>query len=603
MKNRLLRRIFIAAATAMMFVQMRPVNVKAEEGPLTGKTATEITAMMGNGWNLGNTLDATGGNKTDIYSHETAWGNPKVTKDLIDGVKAAGFTTIRIPITWADYIDTDNGYEIYPEYMARVKEIVDYAYDSGLFVIINVHHEEWVNRTTIDKKYVEIGEELVAVWKQVSDTFADYDQHLIFEGMNEPRAKGTNYEWTGNKACYEAVNYLDQLFVDTVRQNGKGYNGERMLMVPGYAASSNPSVLKSIKLPEINGETASNICVSVHCYSPYNFCLQDTQTTFDPKNSSDTSDIKTLFGNLKSLFINNGIPVVMGECGATNSGNNDSARLAWFAYMGTQSKEYGIPIVLWDNGVNGTSGGECHYYFYRETGEPYSQDFIDAFLTGVINEKAENTVIDFEAVNDGTHSTIKEPSELGFTTKVFTQIKINHTEGIPMGFSLKVDSDAPDYNAEYDIGRFKGHTLRIGAWVYSEDNATVSVGINSGSSEELVNVSASTEWTEVCFDVDVPESGDSVLYFKGDANFYIDDISIEMDPTEPLDKTEVKEDEPQAEAENSSEASIDSKDTADSSVGNTDSAKSGNSSRTVVAVLIALIVAAVAAVFVKRRKK
>ncbi len=599
MKRKFGKIIMIGAIVTMM-MQMIPLRANAAEETLTGKTANEITDMMGKGWNLGNTLDSTGGNKTDIYSHETAWGNPKITKELIDGVKAAGFKTIRIPITWADYIDKNNGYEIYPEYMARVKEVVDYAYEDGLFVIINVHHESWVNRKDIDTAYVETGKELVAVWKQISDTFADYDQHLIFEGMNEPRAQGTSYEWTGTNDCYDAVNYLDQLFVETVRGNGKGYNNERMLMVPGYAASSNPSVLKSIKLPELNGETASNLCVSVHCYSPYDFCLTDKQTTFDAKNSGDTADIKTLFNNLNSLFVSNGIPVVIGECGATNSGDNYSARQAWFAYMGKISTEYNIPTIVWDNGVNGTSGGECHYYFNRNTGEVYSQELVDAFIAGAIVAKAENVFMDFEPVNDGTHSTLPDPYELGFSTKLSTQMKINHTADVTMGFALKVDSDAPDYNALYDIGRYKGHTIRIGAWLYSEDAATVSIGINGENNTELANVVAGEEWSQVCFDVEVPEGGDCTLYLKGDAKFFVDDFSIEMDPTEPLSIINDGSSDGQTDEELISDDSANQTTSSAESVQNTE-----KSSFAIIAIIASLVavVAVIVAVLVKKKKQ
>jgi len=521
-------------AFAVILLQFVSFNLYARESTLTGKSATEITAMMNKGWNMGNTFDATGGNKDNIYSHETSWGNPKVTKELIEGVKAAGFSTIRIPITWENYIDKNNNYEIYPEYMARIKEVVDYAYDAGLFIIVNVHHEGWVNRKDLDKSYEDIGKELAAVWKQISNTFADYDQYLIFEGMNEPRAQGTSYEWNGTLACYDAINYLNQVFVETVRKNAKGYNNERMLMIPGYAASSSASVLKTIKLPEINGKTVSNLCVAVHCYSPYNFCLSDNQTTFDPKKSGDTIDITSLFSTLKSLFLDKGIPVVMGECGATNSGNNNSARLAWFAFMGAIASEYGVPAIVWDNGYNGKSGGECHNYFNRKTGEASSQDLIDAFISGSINIRAENVSINFDAIKNGKTSTLINPADVGFSTKLYTQMKVNHTEGNPMGFSLRVDSDAPDFNAEYNIRRFGGHTIRIGAWLYSENKAAVSAGIKTNTTTEIVSTTAGTEWSQVLFDVEVPEGSECVLYFKGNAKFFIDDFSIEMDPAEPL---------------------------------------------------------------------
>ena len=246
-----------------------------KSGELTGLSANEIVADMGKGWNLGNTFDATGGNRRDVMSQETSWGNPVVCKELIDGVAKAGFKTIRIPTTWYKFVRTlDGKYTIVPEFLERIKTVVDYAYDNDLYVVLNLHHEEWVNNPEIETNYVAIGEELVAVWQQIADYFADYDQHLIFEGMNEPRAAETPYEWTGNAKCYEAINYLDQVFVDAVRGNGKGFNGERALMIPDYAASSSKAALNALKIPEINGAPDPNLIISVHCYSPYEFCYR-----------------------------------------------------------------------------------------------------------------------------------------------------------------------------------------------------------------------------------------------------------------------------------------------------------------------------------------
>ena len=188
---------FLIAALMMTL----PIIASAEE--LSGMTATEIVARMGIGFNLGNTFDATGGNREDIYSQEQSWGNPIVDESLIQRVKEAGFTSIRIPITW--YKHTDADYTINPAFLARVKEVVDYCYAQDLYIIINMHHEEWLNHANLAADQIKIGEQLAAMWRQIADYFADYDQHLIFESMNEPRMAGTALEWNGNKAGYEAV--------------------------------------------------------------------------------------------------------------------------------------------------------------------------------------------------------------------------------------------------------------------------------------------------------------------------------------------------------------------------------------------------------------
>lgn len=339
----------------------------AEE--LTGKTATEIVADMGIGWNIGNTFDATGYDANDIYAQEQSWGNPIVDQALIQRVKDAGFSSVRIPITWYRNVADDGSYTIDPAFLARIKEVVDYCYACDLYVIINMHHEEWLNVKTLDTDYEQIGVQLAAMWRQIADYFADYDQHLLFEAMNEPRMVGTSVEWNGNKAGYAAVNYLNQVFVDTVRTDPKGRNGERCLMIPGYAASSSYSAMAAITLPTVNGERAENLIVSVHCYSPYDFCLSDKQTVFNPENKTHTSSIDSVFTNITKLFLDKGIPVVMDETGATNTGNNTAEREKWAYYMGSKAAAYGVPIFIWDNGNNQTSGGECHVWVRRAINE------------------------------------------------------------------------------------------------------------------------------------------------------------------------------------------------------------------------------------------
>lgn len=349
--------------SVLLLCMIFPLTSSAEE--LTGMTATEIVSCMRIGWNLGNTFDATGGDPADVYSQEQSWGNPIVDEALMKRVKEAGFNTIRIPVSWYRHVSDDGAYTINPAFMARIKEVVDLAYDQELYVILNTHHEAWLNVSTLDKDYEKIGVQLAAMWKQIADTFADYDQHLIFESMNEPRMAGTSIEWTGNKAGGEAVNYLNQVFVDTVRTDAKGYNDERALMIPGYAASSSTGMMSLITIPTRNGVQAENIIISVHCYNPYDFCLSDKMVEFDRTNRQHTSSIDTVFSNLQRLFLDKGIPVIMGETGATNTGNNTAARESWAYHVGSKAAAYGVPICIWDNGNNKTSGGECHAWVRR----------------------------------------------------------------------------------------------------------------------------------------------------------------------------------------------------------------------------------------------
>lgn len=379
---RISKKIFIASlfCIAIMVACAGGVRTLATE-TLTGRTAAEITDMMGVGWNLGNTFDATGGNATDLYSHETSWGNPRVTKELIDAIAVAGFKTIRVPVTWNRELSKDGSYTIRPEFLERVREVVDYCYENDLFVIINCHHESWINRKDLDKSYPETAEQLGAVWTQLAAYFADYDQHLIFEGMNEPRMAGTSVEWTGNSDAYAAINYLNQVFTNAVRADGTGYNSERCLMIPQYAASSSAGIMSALSLPVYNGEVVNNLIASVHGYAPYDFCLSDKMVNFDISDSNCVGAIDTLFSSIDSIFLSNGIPVVLGETGATNK-DNDEARASWANYMGTKAAAYGVPVVLWDNGAYGNKGGECHAWINRTTCEWNYPTVVQAFIDG-----------------------------------------------------------------------------------------------------------------------------------------------------------------------------------------------------------------------------
>ncbi|MCQ2525660.1 MAG: glycoside hydrolase family 5 protein [Lachnospiraceae bacterium] len=518
----------MAASTATL---SSAVHAEAAGTELTGKTAMEITEMMGKGYNIGNTLDATGGSMSNIEAHETSWGNPTINQELMHGIKEAGFKSVRIPITWYKHISKSDNYAISEEFKARVKEVVDMAYAEDLFVIINVHHEAWVNRSDFDTAYPEIGEELQAVWEQIADLFADYDQHLIFEGMNEPRAEGTAHEWTGYQECYDAIAYLDQLFVETVRANGKGHNNERMLMIPGYAASSSANVLKSIVIPTIDGEEATNVAISVHCYSPYNFCLTDNQTTFDPTNSADTADIKQLMSNINAFFLTKGIPVVIGECGCTNSGNNTAARAAWFTYFGETTAEYGVPAIVWDNGAGGSSGGECHKYFERRTGEPVALELIQAFVG---DTELRDTVIDFESVVEGGTTTLCSPTKEGFTSSTLNcAFNVNHTPDVEMGFALKVQSSEDDFTALLNISKYAGIPVRVTAWLRTANPDQVSVGYQDNKVTEMEVVETGDEWIRVSFVVTPSEDLKTYVYFKGNnETFYVDDITVSMDTTD-----------------------------------------------------------------------
>lgn len=334
----------------------------------TSLTALELTADIRIGWNLGNTLDANGGSGV---TQETSWGNPKTTQELIQGVKDAGFNAVRIPTTWEKQMDDNN--VINAEWMARVKEIVDYAYSLDMYVILNMHHEEWY-QPYADKEE-EISAKLATCWTQIAEEFKGYDQHLIFEGMNEPRWKNTQFEWNGgNDEGRQVVNHLNKVFVDAVRATG-GNNQYRFLMVCPYAANSSESALSALELPDDD-----RLIVSVHAYIPYSFALQNPGSDkWLASKPNCTNEIDTLAEVLDRLFISKGQAVIIGECGAMNR-QNEEYRAAWAEYYFSTFKKIGVPCFWWDNGA--FMSGETFGLFDRYNNVPRYEVLIKAMMNG-----------------------------------------------------------------------------------------------------------------------------------------------------------------------------------------------------------------------------
>jgi len=314
-------------------------------------SAQAVVDKMTIGWNLGNTLDSVNctwlNNKLDC---ETAWGNPKTTKAMIDAVKKAGFNTVRIPVSWNDHIDS-NG-KIDSEWLDRVQEIVDYAYDNNMYVILNTHHENnWVKLDAAKEK--DVKKKLNYVWKQIATRFKNYDEKLLFEALNEPRTEGSKQEWNGGTAAERKVlNSLYQGFVDTVRATG-GNNKTRVLILTPYGANSSKAALSDLWLPEDD----DRIAVSVHAYSPYNVALNryssETKLTDNGK-----KEIDNVFSNINSVILSKGIPVIMDEFGTINK-SNTSDRIEVAQYYLSVSEKYGVPCVWWDNGTTcGPKDGE-----------------------------------------------------------------------------------------------------------------------------------------------------------------------------------------------------------------------------------------------------
>ncbi|HKL80554.1 MAG TPA: glycoside hydrolase family 5 protein [Mobilitalea sp.] len=341
----------VALAPTKEVTEVEPTTVPAVETVILKEirdiNAVELVGDIKIGWNLGNTLDATGGGSS--ISSETSWGNPITTADMIKTVKEAGFNVIRIPTTWENHLGSAPDYIINEDWFYRVQTIVDYAINNDMYVILNMHHEEWhfPSYDNLDTAKVI----LTKAWAQIAGRFQAYDEHLIFEGMNEPRMKGTNLEWNGgNEEARDVINQLNAAFIETIR-NAEGNNPLRHLMIPCYAASADPKVWKDFVVPEDD-----KIIVSIHAYTPYNFTLNKAGTSeWSTANANDTREVDNLMKNIYNNFISKGQPVIIGEFGAMSKDNLE-ARAAWTEYYIKKAAEVGIPCVWWDNGAFSGSG-------------------------------------------------------------------------------------------------------------------------------------------------------------------------------------------------------------------------------------------------------
>lgn len=328
----------------------------------------DIIKKLGVGWNLGNALEVNDSNDyEDISQYEQAWGNPAVTKEFIQKVADAGFSTIRIPVTWENHLD-ENG-NIDEQWLARVKEVVDYVIEADCYAVINAHHDTWYELGSEDYSIAE--EQMRNVWGQIGNYFKDYDEHLLFEAMNEPRMFDSVYEWSGGtEAANKKLNYLNQLFVDIIREQG-GNNKERYLFVPTYSGSNLLEAFESLVVPE-----DEHIIVSIHAYTPYNFAMVATETAnWDVQNPWDVSDVDMCMKRIQHFFTEKGIPAVITEFGVMDKDNLED-RTGWTTYFIKKAKAAGITCFWWDGGNSET--GKEYRLFDRETGERIYPELIEA---------------------------------------------------------------------------------------------------------------------------------------------------------------------------------------------------------------------------------
>jgi endoglucanase len=361
----------------------------------TDMSAAEWVANVRIGWNLGNTFDAIGGDygfawlgggiyaDTTVAQLEGAWlGGLTTTQENLQAVADAGFNALRFPVTWAKVLDDD--LNIREDWMDRVEEVVNWALDAGLKVMLNSHHDNRIFPLW-DPYMEESMYTLVRVWQQIAYRFRDYDERLIFISLNEPRTYGSAAEWSGGTIPERHnINILNQLFVDVVRASG-GNNAYRILMMPTYAASTTSVAMMDFVLPVDTID--DRIIAALHIYAPYHFALHTGGSAilyWDAELPAHTNPFVNPLNLAYQIFNARGIPVIIGEMGAMNRGNDEN-RAAWAYAFVSFARSLGMPSIWWDNGAHGvtTPGSETFGLLDRRTNEWVFPAVMEALMRAV----------------------------------------------------------------------------------------------------------------------------------------------------------------------------------------------------------------------------
>lgn len=330
-------------------------------------TTAELVKDMGLGINLGNTMEATGG--------ETSWGSPIITKEMIQGYADSGFGVLRIPVAWSNYMEPD--YTISEIIMDRVKEITQWTIESGMYAIVNIHWDGgWWSKFPTDKE--NCMEKYVSIWEQITEEFKDFNGRVMFESLNEEgswESMWNKYSNQGDKeGSFGLLNEINQKFVDIVRASG-GNNENRHLLIAGYNTDIDLTCDELFKMPN---DPKNRCAVSVHYYNPSTFCIlkEDAdwgklQTTWG--SDKDVKDLIKYMDKMKETFVDKGIPVIIGEFSVCEKQVKelDSVHL-FISSVIKEASERGMCPVLWD--VTGD------YY------DRYKQEFIDQDLLKKMKE-------------------------------------------------------------------------------------------------------------------------------------------------------------------------------------------------------------------------
>ncbi len=449
-------------------------DLKIENKQVPDTESFRFVNKMGAGFNLGNTFDAinnTGAVEGDANMFlEYDWLSDKeagiTTHETIDAIKNAGFTTVRIPVSWHNHLDAD--FNINSEWLAKVTDIVNYALSQDMYVILNIHHDnekasgftnpdydpEWAagNKDCYiypDYEHLDSSVNYVTkIWTQLGNNFKDCDEHLVFETMNEPRQVGNIHEWwyADDDCCHEAlecITKINQAAVDTIRSTG-GNNSDRFIMVPATSAKAEAAMQsKYFQMPKDSAK--DRLILSVHAYEPFNFSMDKTSegapTQFDDTMKKSLDD---MFDTLYVAFVQQNIPVVIGEFGATNR-NNTQARTDHAAYYYAAARARGITCCMWDN--SNAEGENEAYRFLDRTNKKFIYDSIAKASERYGAPRTDFSGVGVDGVVSNSNCTIYPdgkvmfPSPIGEKAEIYFDIDTTKSlcGGGALCFNLNVD--------------------------------------------------------------------------------------------------------------------------------------------------------------------
>lgn len=324
-------------------------------------TAIEVAADMGNGWNLGNTMEAVAnwlGNNPSPNDFEKAWGQPITTKECIEGIKAAGFNSVRIPVAWSNMMSDDGTYTIDPAYIQRVDEIIGYVLEADMYAVVNIHWDNgwWSDFGSSDMAVSAAAmDKYTAIWTQLAEHYKDYSLKLILESANEELGHSLG-EGLSDDQRYTLTHDINQKFVDIVRASGSK-NAQRFLLIAGFNTDINNTCDSRYVMPTDTIE--NHLLISVHYYTPSTYCIaSEPSNSWGYKESwgtdDDKAEMRRYFERMKK-FTDAGYGVVIGEYGVceikVNGINGLKPGAEDFAIsVMTIAEEFGYCPMLWDTG-------------------------------------------------------------------------------------------------------------------------------------------------------------------------------------------------------------------------------------------------------------